>query len=238
VYLTTMAWPGNSRYNEWVIIIEPDRPLFSGMLENAVRLAARGHFHQFRKQGIEAPPCEPGRDPLDEQCIPYVTHLVGVVGILARLGAGDEALAAALLHDYLEDVPDADGRRSIEQAVGTRVLKLVLEVTENKRGGRDERETWDQRKKEQIDHVAGMSDGAVLIKAADLLHNLGSMVFDMDRSADPSLVWDRFNAPPQRQLWYFRTLLGALGARLGNEHALCLELSRLIIRMTDLQPVA
>ncbi len=218
--------------------LEPDRPLFSGILESAARLATRGHFHQFRKRGIEAPPCEPGREPLEEECIPYVTHLVGVVGILARLGVGDEVLAAALLHDYVEDVPDADGRCSIEQAVGTRVLRLVLEVTEDKRGGQDESETWDQRKKEQIDHVAEMSPGAVLIKAADLLHNLGSMVFDMDHAADPAVVWDRFNAPPPRQLWYFRTLLGALGARLGEEHALCLELHRLIVRMTDLQPVA
>jgi hypothetical protein len=147
-------------------------------------------------------------------------------------------LAAALLHDYLEDVPDADGRRSIEQGVGTRVLRLVLEVTEDKRTDRDERETWDQRKKEQIDHVAEMSDGAVLIKAADLLHNLGSMVYDLDRAAVPALVWDRFNAPPQRQLWYFRTLLGAISARLGEGHSLCRELENLIARMTDLQPVA
>ncbi|MEN8164914.1 MAG: HD domain-containing protein [Acidobacteriota bacterium] len=218
--------------------IQPDRPLFSGLLESAARLATRGHFHQFRKRGREDPPCEPGRDPLDEECVPYVSHLVGVVGILARLGAGDEVLAAALLHDYLEDVPDGDGRRSIEQAVGTRVLRLVLEVTEDKRLDRDERETWDERKKEQIDHVAEMSDKAVLIKAADLLHNLGSMVHDLDRAAVPALVWDRFNAPPQRQLWYFRTLLGALSARLGEGHALCLELENLIARMTDLQPVA
>ncbi len=212
--------------------------MFSALLESAARLATRGHFHQFRKRGFEAPPCEPGRNPLDEGCIPYVSHLVGVVGILARLGAGDEVLAAALLHDYVEDVPDADGRRSIEQAVGTRVLKLVLEVTEDKRMGREERETWDERKKEQIDHVAEMSDGAVLIKAADLLHNLGSMVYDLDRAAVPAMVWDRFNAPPQRQLWYFRTLLGAVSARLGEDHALCLELENLIARMTDLQPVA
>lgn len=218
--------------------VQPNRPLFSDILESAARLATRGHFHQFRKRGRDAAPCEAGRDPLDEECIPYVSHLVGVVAILARLGAGDEVLAAALLHDYLEDVPDADGRRSIEQAVGTRVLRLVLEVTEDKRKGRNGRETWDQRKKEQIDHVPEMSDGAVLIKAADLLHNLGSMVFDLDRVADPGLVWNRFNAPPQRQLWYFRTLLGAISARLGERHALCLELSRLIARMTDLQPVA
>jgi len=218
--------------------VEPDRPLFSTLLESAARLATRGHFHQFRKRGREALPCESGSSPLDEDCIPYVSHLVGVVGILARLGAGDDVLAAALLHDYLEDVPDADGRRSIEQAVGTRVLRLVLEVTEDKRVDRDERETWDQRKKEQIDHVAEMSDGAVLIKAADLLHNVGTMVFDLDLAVDPALVWDRFNAPPQRQLWYFRTLLGVLGGRLGEDHAVCRELEGLIARMSDLQPVA
>lgn len=218
--------------------VQPDRPLFSPLLERAARLATRGHFHQFRKRGQDIPPCEPGLRPLDEDCVPYISHLIGVVGILSRLGAADDVLAAALLHDYVEDVPDPDGRRTIEQAVGTRVLRLVLEVTENKQKDRGERESWDQRKKEQIEHVSEMSDGAVLIKAADLVHNMGSMVFDMDRSVDPSLVWDRFNAPPHRQLWYFRTLLGALSGRLGEDHALCLELEELIARMTDLQPVA
>lgn len=218
--------------------VEQDRPLFSNMLESAARLATRGHLHQFRKRGNDSAPCEPGRELLDEDCVPYVSHLIGVFGVLARLGAGDEVLAAALLHDYVEDVPDADGRRSIEQIVGTRVLKLVLEVSEDKFSGQDERETWDKRKKGQIDHVGEMSAGAVLIKAADLLHNLGSMVYDMDRASDPALVWDRFNAPPQRQMWYFRTLLGAISARLGEDHALCLELGEMIARMNELQPVA
>lgn len=218
--------------------VEPDRPLFSDLIESAARLATRGHFHQFRKRGHNAAPCGSVRGQLDEDCVPYVSHLIGVFGILARLGVCDEVLAAALLHDYLEDVPDTDGRRSIEQSVGTRVLKLVLEVSEDKLAGRDQRDTWDQRKKQQIDHVKEMSDGAVLIKAADLLHNLGSMVFDLDRATDPTLVWDRFNAPPQRQMWYFRTLLGAISARLGEDHALSLELKHLINRINDLQPVA
>ncbi len=37
---------------------------------------------------------------------------MGTMTILARLGAPDEVLAAAALHDYLEDVPDPDGREN------------------------------------------------------------------------------------------------------------------------------
>ncbi len=214
------------------------QPLFSPLVESAARLATRGHFHQFRKPDAGSAPCEVGSEPLEERCVPYVSHLVGVAGILARLGAGDEVLAAALLHDYLEDVPDADGRRTVERAVGRETLDLILEVTEDKRVGRDQRSTWDERKREQIDHVATMSDGAVLIKAADLLHNLGSMVFDLDRAADPALVWNRFNAPPQKQLWYFRTLLSALAKRLGDDHRLCVEIADAIAGLVDLQPGA
>lgn len=211
---------------------------FSGLLESAARLATRGHLVQFRKRGRDRIPCDPDRMLVDEDCVPYISHLVGVLAILARIGAGDEVLAGALLHDYLEDVPDAEGRSTIEGAVGSRVLRLVLEVTEDKRPERPQTESWEQRKQEQIDRVPDMSDGAVLIKAADLLHNLGSMVYDLEEAAVPSMVWNRFNAPPQRQLWYFRSLLGALRRRLGEFHPLCRELDRLIVRLSDLQPVA
>ena len=70
-------------------------PLFSPMLEAAVRLAARGHYHQFRKRSPDKPTCGQGDGPLPSSCVPYVTHLMGTMCILARTGACDETLAAA-----------------------------------------------------------------------------------------------------------------------------------------------
>lgn len=188
--------------------------LFSPLLEAAIRLAARGHYHQFRKTNDE--PTGPGTDSkLFPDRVPYIAHLMGTVCILARLGVRDEVLAAAALHDYLEDVPDPDGRESIRSALGKDVLRLVEAVTEDKRRGSDLAGTWEVRKLEQVDQVAHMPEEAVLIKAADVLHNMQSLLSDLAAADDSSAVWEPFNAGPDRQLWYFEALTTAVKRRLG-----------------------
>ncbi len=163
-------------------------------------------------------------NPLPETCVPYITHLMGSMCILARLGARDEVLAAALLHDYLEDVPDPDGRQTIRRAVGPEVLDLVLEVTEDKRDDVADSETWEIRKREQVARIDAMSDDAVLIKAADMLHNVQTLLTDLDATDRTTTVWERLNAGPDRQLWYFTAVLDAAERRLG-EHPLVRELA-------------
>jgi len=203
------------------------RPLFTARLEAAARLAARGHYHQFRKQMPEADEVDWSSHPLPDGAVPYVTHLMATMAILARVGADEEVLAAGLLHDYLEDVDDPDGAARIREAVGERVLELVRAVTEDKRRERDEAETWEVRKREQIAHVARMPRDAVLVKAADVLHNLVSLRSDLDRADDPARVWSRFNAGPHRQLWYFEAISVEVANRLGD-HRLTRELSEAV----------
>ncbi len=200
------------------------------MIEAAVRLAAQGHYHQFRKRDRAArTPAIPGV-PLPEDHIPYITHLMGTMTILARLGAPDAVLAAAALHDYLEDVPDPDGAQRILEITGEEVLELVMAVTEDKRPGRSRGETWELRKQEQIADIESMTRDAVLIKGADVLHNLLSLDFDLREAADPELVWNRFNAPREQQLWYFSAILDAIRRRLG-EHQLTLEMAEVLRRL-------
>jgi (p)ppGpp synthase/HD superfamily hydrolase len=196
----------------------PRGTLFSPLLEAAVRLAARGHYHQFRKNAADENSGAPSGDFLPDR-VPYIAHLMGTMCILARVGVRDEVLAAAILHDYLEDVPDPDGQESIRAALGEEVLSLVLEVTEHKRRGVDEVDTWEIRKQEQIDHIDGMPHEAVLIKAADVLHNLLALLSDLEAAEDPDSVWRPFNAGPERQLWYFTGVIDAIARRLG-EHLL------------------
>lgn len=203
--------------------------LFSPLLEVAVRLAARGHHHQFRKHAADEAGDGPGADLLPER-VPYIAHLMGTMCILARLDVRDEVLAAAILHDYLEDVPDPDGRESIRTALGEEVLALVVEVTEHKRRGLDEVDTWDIRKREQIEHIGGMPREAVLIKAADVLHNLLSLLADLEAADSPASVWRPFNAGPDRQLWYFAGVADAVEGRLGN-HPLVTELQTAVGRL-------
>jgi (p)ppGpp synthase/HD superfamily hydrolase len=196
--------------------------LFPPLLEAAVRLAARGHHNQFRKS-VEDPEGDSPSGVFLADRVPYVTHLMGTMCILARLGARDEVLAAAVLHDYLEDVPDPDGRNNIRQVLGDEVLSLVLEVTEDKRRGLKQADTWEIRKQEQIDHLARMTEEAVLIKAADVLHNVQSLTLDLNAAGDVDSVWNHFNAGPERQLWYFESVTDIVEIRLG-EHPLAVDL--------------
>jgi len=211
----------------------PQGTLFSPLLEAAVRLATRGHYHQFRKNAADENSGSPSGDFLPDG-VPYIAHLMGTMCILARVGVRDEVLAAAILHDYLEDVPDPDGRESIRAALGEEVLSLVLEVTEHKRRGFNEVDTWDIRKQEQLDHIERMPREAVLIKAADVLHNLLSLLSDLEAAEDPDTVWKPFNAGPERQLWYFTAVIDAVERRLA-EHPLVKELQ---VAVTRLQPFA
>ncbi len=200
------------------------------MIEAAVRLAAQGHYHQFRKRDHPAEaPATPG-NPLPEDHIPYITHLMGTMTILARLGVADEVLAAAALHDYLEDVPDPDGRRRIREATNERVLELVDAVTEDKRPGLGRGETWELRKREKLLAVDSMSRNAVLIKGADVLHNLLTLEIDLRESSDRQAVWGRFNAPQDLQIWYFTSNLEAIRRRLGD-HPLVTELAAAVDRL-------
>jgi (p)ppGpp synthase/HD superfamily hydrolase len=199
------------------------------MLEAAVRLAARGHYKQFRKHAADSENSNPSGDFLPDR-IPYIAHLMGTMCILAKVGVRDEVLAAAILHDYLEDVPDPDGHDSIRSALGHEVLSLVIEVTEHKRRDFDETDTWEIRKQEQLDHIEQMPEEAVLIKAADVLHNMLALVTDLDAAADSATVWQPFNAGPDRQLWYFSGVVDAVAKRLGD-HPLVADLERAIGRL-------
>lgn len=205
--------------------------LYSPLVEAAIRLAAQGHYHQFRKSPLDQPSCDGAEVPLPDGCVPYITHLMGTACILARLGARDEVLAAAYLHDYLEDVPDPQGTHTIRLAVGDEVLGLVLAVTEDKRREQDQSATWELRKREQVQRMRQAPLEAVLIKTADLLHNLCSLLSDMESASHHDEVWQRLNAGPDRQLWYYRSVLDVARERLGD-HPLLHELADAIDRTT------
>ncbi|AEN09946.1 MULTISPECIES: HD domain-containing protein [unclassified Streptomyces] len=108
---------------------------------------------------VESIAREAHRGQRDKAGRPYVEHLAAVAeGVRAR-GGSDEQIAAAWLHDAVED--DALSRRWLEEAaLPERVKDMVLAVT--KRDGED------------LHAYTGRilaTPGASLIKEADLAHN-------------------------------------------------------------------
>ncbi|WP_448190706.1 HD domain-containing protein [Azospirillum sp. sgz301742] len=100
---------------------------------------------------------------------PYVNHLVEVARLVAEATAGEDpmAVAAAVLHDTLEDT-DAT-REELEEHFGAEIASIVAEVTD------DKRLTKDERKQHQVDSAPHASHRAKLVKLADKTSNLRSM---------------------------------------------------------------
>lgn len=120
-------------------------------LLRAVSFAADRHRNQRRK-GVEASP--------------YINHPIQVAEIIARIGNVDDLtiLVAAILHDTVEDTETTFDE--IENAFGSEVRDLVVEVTDDKSIPKAE------RKKRQVEHTARISDRAKLIKIADKACNV------------------------------------------------------------------
>ena len=175
----------------------PDpRPIFSRSLDKALHFAARAHATQVRK----------GSD------IPYVTHPVAVAWLLNNAGESEEVVIAALLHDTVEDT--ATTIQDVEEHFGRDVATLVAAVTERKTDSTGQERSWLERKKEQLAHLADTTDDRIVaLKAADATHNIWSMV--QDHEILGSVVWERFHAGPDAQLWRYQKLLAMVQSRLG-----------------------
>jgi (p)ppGpp synthase/HD superfamily hydrolase len=163
--------------------------IYDPLIETALVFAARAHRNQKRK----------GSD------VPYIVHPVGVMLTLQAAGERDpELLAAALLHDTLEDagvtVDDLRAR------FGARVAALVEGASEP--FARDE--LWETRKQHTVEHLRAAPRDVQLVAAADKLHNLASMVADY--AAQGEGLWARFNRGPAEIAWYYRAVTESLRA--------------------------
>ena len=135
----------------------------SHLVLKAVDFAARKHRDQRRK---------------DHDASPYVNHPIAVAMLIAEVGGVQtpEILAAALLHDTVEDTQTTP--EELELEFGVKVRQLVEEVTDDKNLPKV------ARKRHQIEHAAVISEGAVLIKLGDKISNV------MDVTNSPPKGWD------------------------------------------------
>lgn len=154
--------------------------------------------------------------------IPYITHPAHVAIILARHGFDENVLAAAILHDVLEDtetIPEELGREFGEQ-----ILHLVQELSEPQ-FDQPKGETWGLRKKAKLGMLQTASRSTLAIAAADRVHNTANILHDIEKEGPT--VWTRFNSGPEKILEFSRAVLEILRERfphpLTEEYAELLE---------------
>lgn len=108
---------------------------------------------------------------------PYINHPIAVANVLANEGEVTDlpTLMAALLHDTIEDT-----RTTADEIVahfGPETAAVVLEVTDDKTLPKE------ARKRQQVEHAAGISERAKLVKLADKICNL------RDIASSPPTDW-------------------------------------------------
>ena len=176
------------------------RDPLSSRFSEALVLAADLHRDQRRKGGD----------------IPYISHLLAVCSIVLDHGGDEDEAVAALLHDGPEDQGGEDTLATIRQIFGERVAGIVAACSDT---FETPKPSWEPRKRAYLEHLAGgdVSRSAILVSAADKLHNLTSTVEDLETSG--AEVWERFNSTPDQQLWYYRSLAAIYRDRLGGRLA-------------------
>ena len=139
---------------------------------------------------------------------PYILHPVEVAAIVGTMTDDKEVLAAAVLHDAVEDTDTT--LEEIEENFGRRVALLVMTETENKREDRPEAETWEIRKEETLIILEHTKDlGVKMMWLGDKLSNIRSFAREYRKVGDA--LWLNLNQKdPARQAWYYKKIAGCL----------------------------
>jgi GTP diphosphokinase / guanosine-3',5'-bis(diphosphate) 3'-diphosphatase len=132
----------------------PKEPV--GLIERAYVRAADAHQHQVRRSGD-----------------PYIHHPVAVATIVAELGLDDVTVAAALLHDAVEDTGVTVDDLAVE--FGPEVAAIVDGVTKLDRVKFDSREAQQAATMRKMLVAMAKDLRVLLIKLADRLHNMRTL---------------------------------------------------------------
>ena len=143
--------------------------------------------------------------------IPYIVHPAEVAAIAATLTDDPEILAAALLHDVMEDC--GIGEAEIAVQFGSRVAQLVKSETQERNG--DPAATWLVRKQGAVERI-GRGDRAVkIIALSDKLSNMRAIHRDYDR--DGERLFFRFHQHDKAlHAWYYRSCAALMEQELGD----------------------
>jgi (p)ppGpp synthase/HD superfamily hydrolase len=185
----------------------PPDTLFSPLIEHAIELSAQWHDGTYRKSVWRDPAFEV---PADQDIqIPVIAHLAAVASIVHRAGWDEVTVAAAYLHDTIEDMNQHGQRlrrKQLREAVGAEVAKLVAQVSEQKLDDDGEMRPWRARKDDYLEGIRTGPPEAVAISLADKIHNLWSINQSLEAEED---ILDVLSGDAEAQLWFHRAVLEA-----------------------------
>lgn len=143
----------------------------SPLVRNALEQARRDHEGQVRN---------------GSGGMPYVKHPVSVAALLDELGHRDEVLAAALLHDVVEDSETA--LEELREKFGEEVAGMVGALSDD-----ESIDSYRERKAEHRERVGVAGEEALAIYGADKLTNTRTLRAAWEDEGDS--VRDEFKVP-------------------------------------------
>lgn len=168
-----------------------DRHIDSTLLDKAINFAVEAHSNTMRK----------GKG------FPYIVHPMEAVAIVATITADQEMLAAAALHDVVEDTPTTVD--DIRAQFGDRVARLVAAESDPEVVGMSREESWRFRKEVSIRRLASDTRDAKIVALGDKLSNMRAIARDYAVQGDE--LWQLFNVKdPAAHAWHYRGLVSAL----------------------------
>ena len=136
---------------------------------------------------------------------PYILHPMEAAVIVSTMTDDQNLIAAAALHDVVEDAGITI--EDIEEKFGKRVRDLVSSETEDKRADLPPSDTWRIRKEESLAVLGNTDDvGVLILWLGDKLANMRSIYRDF--KVEGVAMWQRFNQKDvNEQAWYYRSIV-------------------------------
>ena len=143
--------------------------------------------------------------------IPYFAHPVAVMFISSQFTDNEDILIGSLLHDVVEDVsPDIYSADDIDREFGSRVVRLVLDVTKDMQV-----QDWHERTRLQLRHLGrkALADSLV-IALSDKIHGVQTTTAEYEKMGDA--IWQqKFSGKTaEDKLWAYDSVL-EIGRRRG-----------------------
>lgn len=139
---------------------------------------------------------------------PYVLHVMEAASIVASMSNDPELLAAAVLHDTIEDC--GVSRETLQELFSKRVADLVAAESDNGVGDAPPQGApWKERKEYALKTLASEARDAKMVALGDKLSNMRAIALDYREQGDA--LWKKFHAPADElHEWHYRGLAEAL----------------------------
>ena len=168
-----------------------NKALNTELLDRAIIFAVRAHAGTERR----------GKG------FPYIIHPMEAVEIVATMTPDQELLAAASLHDTVEDTDVTVDQ--IRAEFGDRIANLVAAESDAFVEGVSEEDSWHARKQAAIDRLAKAPHDAKMVALGDKLSNMRAIARDYAVQGDA--LWNLFHAKdPKDHAWHYRGLADSL----------------------------